>query len=86
MASEREREAAIWRLDSPRAARSNISSSLPEGSPSLGFVRDHLFGEHLAAALTDEQIREIVATCAYRFEYAEVDSGSVEDEFGLDPY
>jgi hypothetical protein len=52
----------------------------------LGLVRIHLLREHPAAAPTDEQIREIVATRAYDFEYAEVDFGGVGDEFDPDPY
>ncbi len=48
--------------------------------------RVHL--DHLVASLDREQIREIVATRAYKLEYALVYKGGDEpdEEFGLDPY
>jgi hypothetical protein len=51
-------------------------------------VLDHLLGRHPAIPPTDEQVREIVATRAYDFEYAEVyaGAGDLEDEYRLEPY
>ena len=44
--------------------------------------------DHLVASLDRKQIREIVATRAYKLEYALVYEGDDEpdEEFGLDPY
>lgn len=43
--------------------------------------------DHIVASLNREQIREIVATHAYKLEYALVYEGNEPDEeFGPDPY
>ncbi len=47
----------------------------------------HLRQEHPAVELDEEQIREIVLTHSYRYEYMEVYAGiGPPEEFGPEPY
>jgi hypothetical protein len=55
----------------------------------LGLVREHLIREHPTIPPTDEQVEEIVNTCAYDLNYAHAYTGSfdaAEEEFSIDPY
>lgn len=54
----------------------------------LTSVREHLVREHPTVRPTDEQVKEIVSSRAYDFQYAEVYPGQNEtdEEFGPEPY